>query len=135
LTEDEVLQHIQGKLKLPPSQAYLAQEVDNIVNACNAISAALVGPGESHAHAGTGLWLQPAGAGEAGGQRGSRPWRVTNALGPSRAGLSRSASGGLRVFAAGDVLLAEPGDFTPESKELRLPFAILKAVMAHSYLA
>jgi cell filamentation protein, protein adenylyltransferase len=38
LTEKEVLAHLEGRLKLPPSKAYLAQEVDNVVAACNAIS-------------------------------------------------------------------------------------------------
>jgi len=37
LTEDEVLKRIEGNLKLPPSKEYLGQEVDNIVNACNQI--------------------------------------------------------------------------------------------------
>lgn len=37
LTEDQVLQRIEGKLELPPSAAYLGQEVDNIVLACNTI--------------------------------------------------------------------------------------------------
>lgn len=38
LSEEQVLKHIQGELKLPPSQSYLAQEIDNIIEACNAIS-------------------------------------------------------------------------------------------------
>jgi Fic family protein len=37
LTEKEVLARLQGKLKLPPSKEYLGQEVDNIVTACNRI--------------------------------------------------------------------------------------------------
>ena len=37
LTEDEVRQHLEGKLKLPPSRQYLSQEIDNIVEACNDI--------------------------------------------------------------------------------------------------
>ncbi|MDO9542866.1 MAG: Fic family protein [Kiritimatiellia bacterium] len=37
LTEEEVLKRIEGKLELPPSKEYLGQEVDNIVNACNQI--------------------------------------------------------------------------------------------------
>ncbi|MDA2915193.1 Fic family protein, partial [Acidobacteriia bacterium AH_259_A11_L15] len=37
LSEKEVLQHLQGKLKLPPSREYLAQEIDNIVTGCNGI--------------------------------------------------------------------------------------------------
>ena len=39
LSEEQVLKHIQGELKLPPSQSYLAQEIDNIIEACDAISA------------------------------------------------------------------------------------------------
>lgn len=35
LSEEEVLQHLEGKLKLPPSREYLAQEIDNIVAGCN----------------------------------------------------------------------------------------------------
>ena len=37
LSEEEVLRHLQGKLKLPPSREYLAQEIDNIVAGCNLI--------------------------------------------------------------------------------------------------
>ena len=37
LSEDEVMGYIEGRLKLPPSRAYLGQEIDNIVNACNRI--------------------------------------------------------------------------------------------------
>ncbi len=35
LTEKEVLAHLEGKLRLPASKEYLAQEVDNIIGACN----------------------------------------------------------------------------------------------------
>jgi len=37
LTEKEVQEHLEGRLKLPPSRRYLAQEIDNIVAACNEI--------------------------------------------------------------------------------------------------
>lgn len=37
LSEQDVLQLLDKKLRLPPSKAYLAQEVDNIVHACNFI--------------------------------------------------------------------------------------------------
>jgi len=37
LTEDEVLQHLAGELKLPPSREYLRHEIDNIIFACNHI--------------------------------------------------------------------------------------------------
>lgn len=38
LTEEQVLQHLEGKLKLPPSQMYLAKEIDNILAASNKIA-------------------------------------------------------------------------------------------------
>ena len=41
LSEEQVRQHLEGKLKLPPSQQYLQKEVDNIIQACNAILKAI----------------------------------------------------------------------------------------------
>lgn len=35
LSEEDVLRHIEGKLELPPSREYLAQEIDNIIEAIN----------------------------------------------------------------------------------------------------
>jgi cell filamentation protein, protein adenylyltransferase len=37
LSEEEAQQAVEGTLKLPPSQEYLAREITNIVDACNAI--------------------------------------------------------------------------------------------------
>src|SRR5262245_25233965 len=37
LSESEVLKHLEGKLHLPPSREYLAQEIDNIIEACSQI--------------------------------------------------------------------------------------------------
>lgn len=42
LSEAEVLRAIEGKLQVPPSQQYLKQEVDNIISACNRISEQLM---------------------------------------------------------------------------------------------
>lgn len=39
LSEEEVVQHLEGKLRLPPSKEYLAKEIDNIVAGCNHITA------------------------------------------------------------------------------------------------
>jgi Fic family protein len=38
LTEAEVIKHLEGKLKLPPSKEYLAKEIDNIIAACDKIA-------------------------------------------------------------------------------------------------
>jgi Fic family protein len=37
LTQEEVLEQIEGRLNLPPSKQYLAKEIDNILYACNSI--------------------------------------------------------------------------------------------------
>ena len=37
LSEAEVLQAVEGTLRVPPSKEYLKQEVDNVIGACNAI--------------------------------------------------------------------------------------------------
>ncbi len=37
LSEEEVMRHLEGKLRLPPSREYLAREIDNIVEACDEI--------------------------------------------------------------------------------------------------
>ncbi len=41
LTEQEVLDHLAGRLKLPPSRQYLVQEIDNIIEALNSIEGAV----------------------------------------------------------------------------------------------
>jgi len=43
LTEDDVLKRMSGELKLPPSQEYLGQEIDNIISACNYIMERIIG--------------------------------------------------------------------------------------------
>ena len=42
LSEEEVLRRVAGDLKLPPSREYLGREIDNIVAACNVIVADVV---------------------------------------------------------------------------------------------
>ena len=38
LTESQVLQHLEGKLELPPSKEYLSKEIDNIIEVCDKIA-------------------------------------------------------------------------------------------------
>jgi len=42
LSEEEALKLVEGELTLPPSKKYLAQEVQNIIDACNRISSELL---------------------------------------------------------------------------------------------
>jgi Fic family protein len=37
LSEEQVVRHLEGKLELPPSRQYLADEINNILQACNRI--------------------------------------------------------------------------------------------------
>lgn len=41
LTEEQVLQHLEGKLNVPPSKQYLQQEIQNILEACTNIAGRL----------------------------------------------------------------------------------------------
>ena len=45
LSTEQIREQVEGRLDLPPSQAYLGQEVDNVVRACDAIAAAVRGGG------------------------------------------------------------------------------------------
>jgi len=48
LSEEEVLKHLEGTLKLPPSREYLSREIDNILRGCNE-TLDLIGKGEAPA--------------------------------------------------------------------------------------
>ncbi|MBF0343743.1 MAG: Fic family protein [Nitrospirae bacterium] len=48
LSEEEVIDRLEGKLKLPPSRQYLGQEIDNIRNACNQITDQLFKEGQAN---------------------------------------------------------------------------------------
>lgn len=47
LTEEEVLRRLERKLQLPPSKEYLGREIDNIVEACTAIAQGLFAGGST----------------------------------------------------------------------------------------
>lgn len=135
LSEAQVLQHIRGELHLPPSQAYLQQEVENIVRACNGIAQAIVGP-EATPQLGTELLCQ-------------YNLQVLEGLELK----PDVVPGELRTHSVivGSVYRGAPAEdcrylldrmcqwlnqeFSAPSPAQRLPFAILKAAIAHLYLA
>lgn len=45
LTEEDVIKHLDGKLKLPPSKEYLQKEVNNIIESCNTIAKTTINTG------------------------------------------------------------------------------------------
>ncbi len=135
LSEAQVLQHIRGELHLPPSQAYLQQEVENIVRACNGIAQAIVGP-EATPQLSTELLCHY-----------NRQVLEGLELKPD------VVPGALRTHSVivGSVYRGAPAEdcrylldrmcqwlnqeFSVPSPAQRLPFAILKAAIAHLYLA
>ena len=132
LTEDEVLQHIRGTLKLPASKEYLAREVDNIIRIANEIWQDQLGRYKS---------LSPELIREF-NRRILEDLTLEPHVVP---GESRTYSVGVGTYRAApaadcDYLLGrlcawlneEPPEQTPER---RMAHAIVKAVLAHLYLA
>jgi Fic family protein len=135
LTESQVLEHVQGTLKLPPSQAYLAQEVENILRECNRIVAELVGPGENPKV--TPEMIQHF------NREVLQDLTVDGGVTP---GVYR-----LHSVLVGSVYRGAPAEdcpylmerlcewlnqgFSGLGKEDRMPLAVLKAVLAHLYIA
>lgn len=48
LTEEQVLKRIEGQLTLPPSQEYMGKEIDNLVKACNEVASQLIEGGTTN---------------------------------------------------------------------------------------
>lgn len=134
LTEEEALALMEGKLKLPPSQRYLGQEIENILAACNSLIDRMLG--------GAGALLTPETICDYNRQ-------VLDGLELDKnvvPGAIRSHSvtvGRYRGAPAADCgyllqrlcdWLAEPG-FVSRDPDWALPGALLRAIVAHLYLA
>jgi hypothetical protein len=138
LTEDEVLKRIEGKLELPPSKEYLGQEVDNIVNACNQIVKELAeGQGaltvdrvkEFNRIVLSGLTLEK---GVIPGEIRSYSVLVGNVYRGAPAGDCESLLNQMCVWLSG------PDFQVPDDLKhfgIETIYAILKAIIAHVYLA
>lgn len=137
LTEEQVMQEIAGKLQLPPSQQYLQQEIQNILDVCNEEAKALMGPSESRKDLGVDLIKSynrrvlhdlEVGDGVIPGElrdhavvvgnvyRGAPPQDLTYLLDRLCGWLNSEA-------------------FTAPSEDLRIPLTLVKAIVAHIYLA
>jgi len=133
LTEEQVLKQLKGQLKLPLSQEYLQQEIANIIQVCQSLQADIVAHKsfsltpekikEFNAHVLAKLKLAP----------------------EVIPGIVRSHSVGVALYRAApaedcDYLLGRlcewlnGPDFEPR-KGLEIPYAIIKAIFAHLYLA
>ncbi len=132
LSEEDVRNRIEGKLILPPSKEYLGQEIDNIVTACNTISEHLFVDGSAE------MCLADI--------------KKFNALVLEKLPLDEGVvPGEIRnyVVGVGRYRAVEPKDCIylleklcswmnagfDESKEFKMAFGFLKAIIAHIYLA
>lgn len=134
LSEAEVLARVQGDLPLPPSQSYLGTEIDNIVAACNVIVDDVV--------YGRPLELTPERVSEFNRQILSGLPVEEDVL-PGHIRRHSVTVGGYRGAPAEDCeyLLKELcrwlSDMQPseDNEELRFTFALVKAILAHLYIA
>jgi Fic family protein len=134
LSEDEARRRIEGELELPPSREYLGREIDNIIAACNKIKNELVegvAPPMSRATIENynrlilkDLELEE---GVVPGEIPAHPVGVGGYLGAPREDCE------FLLERLSDWLNGP--DFSPRSPEWDLPMAIVKAILAHLYIA
>lgn len=137
LSEEQVKQLVEGKLDLPPSQRYLQTEVQNILDVCNEEVNALMLPASDH----PGLCVSLM-------QRYNS--RVLKGL-ELQEGVTPGEIRAHNVV-VGNVYRGAPpadcfylmrrlcewlngGQFEAPQKELEVPFALVKAIVAHIYFA
>lgn len=133
LSEGEVRQLLEGSLRLPPSREYLAVEIENIVRACDSILKELVRAPEAPIRPEEILALN---------RRVLEGLELGEGIVPGAIRLHSVVVGRYRGAPAEDCehllgLLCSwlnSQDFDPRPG-MNLPFAILKAVIAHLYLA
>lgn len=134
LSESEVRQLLEGELKLPPSQEYLAQAVDNIIEAYNNIKDGLLSgtpsPLTPEILADYNRSILRALPLEEGVVPGEIPTHSIT-VGRYRAAPRRDCEFLLEVFC--DWLNGRT--FEPPTEEHVVPWALLKAMMAHLYIA
>ena len=133
LSEEDVLRHIEGELELPPSREYLAQEVDNVINAINAT---IKGMREGSVEPLDIEWITEinrAVLDKLNQQEGSIPGRIrTHSVGVG--GRYRGAPAEDCEYLVDKLCHWLRDEFkVPEGEEIT--FAIIRAVLAHLYVA
>ena len=134
LSEREVLQLLDGKLELPKSKAYLATEIDNIVAACRAIAEACIAGKDALTTAVICDFNRQALAGLK-HDAGVVPGMIRkDAVVVGSVYRGAPAEDCAYLIDALCAWLAGP-TFVAQTEEMKFSFAIIKAVLAHIYLA
>lgn len=137
LSEEQVLQHIDEKLELPPSQSYLEQEIENILRVCNQevrqqlspdFPSPELCPDLIHRYNREALHDLKVGEGVVPGELRTHSVLVGNVYRGAPAEECRYLLDELCKWLNGP-------DFKAPSKDLAIPFALIRAVIAHVYLA
>jgi len=137
LSEEQVRQLIDGKLELPKSQQYLQQEVQNIIDVCNREAKELLKPDGSERYLDRALIEQynrdvlkglELSEGTVPGQLRQHSVVVGNVYRGAPAEDCEYLLDRLCTWLNSD-------DFLPSEEDLRVPFALIKAIVAHVYLA
>lgn len=134
LSEEEVREHLEGRLRLPPSQEYRTQEIDNIIRAFNRVwkelfqgSSRDLTPEKIKAYNCLilqGLELEP---GVIPGELAPKRPAVARYLAPAREECDHLLER-LCEWLNSDA-------FDAPDPEMVVPYAIIKAILAHMYLA
>ena len=137
LTEEQVLKEIEGELELPPSQDYLQQEIANIIAVCNAEIDAQLDTADEQRPLCCDLI-------QSYNRRILEKLELEDGVIPGELREHSVIVGSVYRGAPPEdcaYLLARlcdwlnGGDFETDEKDLKIPFAIMRAIVAHVYLA
>lgn len=133
LSEQQVLDHLEGKLQLPPSQQYLAKEIDNIIAGCNQILRQIfierdtsLSPDKIREFNRQVLEELNLEEGVVPGEYRTHAVRVAQYLGAPPEDCD---------YLVDELCTWLNHRFDPPRDDLKLPFAVMKAILAHLYLA
>jgi Fic family protein len=133
LSEKEVLDRIEGKLELPPSKEYLGQEIDNVVLGCNSIGDRLFREGSIKLCVDDMKKYNKMILEKLTLEKDIIPGEIrTYSVGVGR---YRAAPAEDCEYLLGKLCEWLNTDFIAPKEEYRMAFGILKAIIAHLYLA
>lgn len=136
LSEEEVIKHMEGRLELPRSKEYLKTEVDNILKACERITTELAEGQLSQLSRPTIQEYNRLVLAGLPGEEGTLPGEVRShsvTVGNYRGAPAEDCAFLLDRLC--EWLNSKDFEAPGQMSELKMPLAIIKAIMAHLYIA